>query len=502
ILLFQDAARIPFLNLMPTFFNIESTPSTSIITNILISLGGISALLLLGRLLIPSLFNLIIDLRLPELFMVTLFVVIFGIAFAAYSLGASLAMGAFIAGVTISDTDHAHHVNTELIPSRHLFNSIFFISIGMFIDLDFFYSNFFLIILFTSAIIILKGIIILAIFLFSKNPTSEGIMSAFGLAHIGEFSFILLKLSGINNLFSDYIYQMFLVTAVVSMFFIPLFFYLGEKFSSHSRFKKVIANGDEGSSKLRNHTIIAGFGVNGQNISRTLKLLGLPFNIIELNSATVKKFKKLGYPIQFGDLDRKENMISMGIKEAALLVIAISDMDAAKRAIKIAKDINKDIKIIVRSNYVAEVEPMHNLGADLVLSQDMETSLTFLFHILRYYNLPDHIIRLQTNILRKERYKFFTKNDFDNKWKISSFDDLEKDNEMFFIGSNSTLIDKVIDELEPVTSEKIKIIGIIRDDIVHTNNLNELPIKKFDTIIFYGNHMNIQNAINWFEKHN
>ena len=192
----------------------------------------------------------------------------------------------------------------------------------------------------------------------------------------------------------------------------------------------------------------------------------------------------------------------MGIQHASLLVIAISDIDASKRAIKIAKSINKDIKIIVRSNYLAQVEPMYKLGANLVLSQDMETSLTFLFHILKFYNLPDHIIRLQTNILRKEHYKFFTKNEFDDKWKISSFDDLEKDNEMFFISSNSKLIGKNINDMEPVESKLIKIIGIIKNDIVHTHNLNEIIIEQFDTLIFFGNHMNIQKAINWFEKQN
>ncbi len=127
--------------------------------------------------------------------MVSVFVIIFGIAFIAYGLGASLAMGAFIAGVALADTDHAHHVNTELIPSRHLFNSIFFISIGMFVDLPFFISNIIEITGITLAVILVKAIIILSIFYFSKHSQSEGIISAFGLAHIGEFSFILLKLS-------------------------------------------------------------------------------------------------------------------------------------------------------------------------------------------------------------------------------------------------------------------------------------------------------------------
>ncbi|MCB0753903.1 MAG: cation:proton antiporter, partial [Ignavibacteriae bacterium] len=467
ILLFQDAALIPFLILMPTVLNYSGTFSFSIITDILISLIVIGALLLLSRFLLPKLFNIISDLRLPELFMILLFVIIFGIAFAAYSLGASLAMGAFIAGVAISDTDHAHHVNTELIPSRHLFNSIFFISIGMFINLSFFISNIGVIFAITISLIVIKGLIIFSIFYFSKHSLSEGIISAFGLAHVGEFSFILLKLSQDSNLFSEYIYQIFLSSTVVSMFLIPILFYIGERIANKNKFKKIITIDEANSSSLKNHTIIAGFGVNGQNISRTLQLLGVPFNIIEANPMTVKKYKELKYPIYYGELDRKENLSQMGIDNAALLVIAISDIEATKRSIKIARSLNKKIKIVVRANYISQVEPMYKLGADLVLSQDMETSLTFLFHILRFYNLPDHVIRIQTNILRKGHYNFFTKNDLDEKWKVAELDKIEKDNEMFFIGKNSKLINQNLTELKPFIENSVNLMAVIRDDKIH-----------------------------------
>lgn len=502
ILLFQDASLIPFLIMMPSILSYTGTFSFTLIGDILISIVGILALLIVGRLVLPRLFDIIIERRLPELFMVSLFVLIFGVAFLAYSIGASLAMGAFIAGVILSDTNHAHHVNTELIPSRNLFNSIFFISIGMFINLNFFITNISYVILFTLAVVAIKCLIIIMIFVFSKHSTSESILTSFGLAHVGEFSFILLKLSENSGLFSEYYYQLLLSSAVLSMFFVPLLILAGEKIVESSKFKKAVDVPIEEKSRLKNHTIIAGFGVNGQNIARTLKLLGVPFNIIELNPVTVKKYKSLGYPIYYGDLDRVENLKSMGIFDASLLIIAISDIDATQRAVKLARSINCDVKIVVRSNYLGQVENMYKLGADLVISQDMETSLAFLFHILKFYNLPDHIIRVQTNILRKEHYQFFTKNEFGDKWKITSFDNLQKDNEMFFISSSSNIIGCKIDELEPVNKKLVKIIGVIRNDVVHADNLDEIMLDKFDTIIFFGNHINIQKAIHWFEDNN
>ncbi|MBK7106787.1 MAG: cation:proton antiporter [Ignavibacteriae bacterium] len=502
ILLFQDAALIPFLILLPALTT-TSEFSTSIIYNILISIGSITILLIASKFFIPKLFNLILNLRLAELFIVTIFVIIFGISFAAYKLGASLAMGAFIAGLSISDTEHAHHVNTELIPSRNLFNSIFFISIGMFVDISFFKNNFIEIIASMSVLILIKGIILLAIFYFLKNTISNGIITALSLAHIGEFSFILLRLSNQNNLFSDYIYQLLISASVLSMFFIPLLIKIGDNLSSKSNLKTKLNDSDKTENiKLKNHTIIAGFGVNGKNISNVLKLIGIPFIIIEANPKTVRKYRKLNYPIYFGELDRKENLDSMGIINAALLVIAISDIEATQRAIKIAKSINPNIKLIVRANYVTQVEEMYKLGADLVISQDLETSLVFLNHILDYYNLPRNITRLQTNLLKKEHYKFFTSHNKNYEWNIFESDIIQKDNEMFFISSSSKLISKNILEFEPVKNDVIKIIGIVRDNKIVADNLEFEKVQKFDTLILSGNHRNLETALNWFEANN
>jgi Trk K+ transport system NAD-binding subunit len=121
---------------------------------------------------------------------------------------------------------------------------------------------------------------------------------------------------------------------------------------------------------------------------------------------------------------------------------------------------------------------------------------------LKFYNLPDHITRVQTNILRKEHYKFFTKTDIDRNWKIAAFDELEKDNEMFFISSNSRLINKTVLELNPIKENVVKFIGIIRNDIIYSSDLDNIALQQFDTIILFGNHKNIQSALNWLEENN
>ncbi len=217
---------------------------------------------------------------------------------------------------------------------------------------------------------------------------------------------------------------------------------------------------------------------------------------------TVKKYQSLDEPIFYGNFDRMENMKFIGITEASLLIIAISDMDATRRSISLARKLNPSIKIIVRANFINQVEQMYNLGADLVLAQDMETSLIFIHHILKYYKMPDHISRIQTNLLRKEHYSFFLKEEIRDAWKIALFDFIEQDNELFFISPHSQYVSMKISQLKPYEYEDMNFIGVIRKNQVLTKSIAELVIEKFDTIILSGNHKQVSEALTWMENNN
>lgn len=501
ILLFQDAALIPFLIILPPIFRFNEALSAQVFIKIAISIAGVGFVFILSRILVPKIFSIILKVRIPELLMVSVFVFLFGTALVTYKLGASLAIGAFIAGIAISDSDYAHQVNTEIVPSRHIFNSIFFISIGMFIDISFLFAHLGEVIVITIIIIAIKSIIILFIFIISGHSLNEGFITAFGLAHIGEFSFVLLKVSQQHNLFSPDLYQLLLSAAVLSMFSIPFALKLGKKISRYEFFKKKVSAAVQAPT-LKNHAIIAGFGLNGRNIARVLKLLEIPYSILDINPVTVKKYKSHGEPIHYGDIDREDNLKTIGISRASLLIIAVSDMDASMRAIKLAKKLNPGLRVVVRSNFLSQVDKMYKLGADLVLSQDMETSLVFIHHILKFYQIPDHVARIQTNLLRKEHYRFFVKEELREAWKIALLDCIQQDNEMFFISPFSKHVSKKIGELEPFHYEDMKIIGVIRQNTILSRSLEDLLIEKYDSIIFSGNHKKVYQALNWMEENN
>ncbi len=501
ILLFQDAIIIPALILLPLISQFREAQTSPIVTKILLAFGSVILVFIISKTVLPNIFKLIFKVRLPDLLLVTVFVFLFGLTILAHQLGLSMAMGAFIVGIAISDSDYAHQINTEIIPFRHIFNSIFFISIGMFVNVSFLLSHFTQVLSITIIIIAIKFVIILAIFVVTKHPLNTGVMTAFGLAHIGEFSFILLRVAQENTLFDQDIHQILLSSAILSMFSIPLALNIGKKISGLERLKKGLQISAQ-SKPLTNHTIIAGFGVNGQNIAKILKLLDFPYTIIEMNPATVNKYKSLGESIHFGNIDREQNMKLIGIAKATLLVIAINDMEATERTVKLARKLNSSLRIIVRVNFITQVETMYRLGADLVLSQDMETSLLFIHHILKFYHMPDHIARIQTNLLRKKHYQFFYKQETREEWKIAITDNIEQDNELFFISPHSRFVDKKLESLDPFHYDGTEIIGVIRKTEVLSKPLGNLIIEKYDTIIFSGNHQKVFEAMTWMEENN
>jgi CPA2 family monovalent cation:H+ antiporter-2 len=501
ILLFQDAIVVPAMLFVPFIGSFQETRSTLIITNILVSFGGVILIFVASKMLLPRIFNVILKVKIPELLTVSAFVFLFGVTMVAHQFDISLAIGAFIVGIAMSESEYTHQINVDVIPSKYLFNSIFFISIGMFVDISFLFTHLIEIVVVTIIIITLKISVILLIFIISRHPLNIGFLTAFSLAHIGEFSFILLKIVQKNAVLSQDIYQVLLSSAILSMFSIPFAIKIGKKISRHDKLKKELHITDQPKQK-KHHTIIAGFGINGQNIARILKLLDISYAIVEMNHATVKKYKTAGEPIYYGNIDRKENMKFIGISSAALLVIAINDMDAAGRAITLARNLNHSLKIIVRANFLTQVDTLYAFGADLVLAQDMETSLVFIYHILKFYNMPDHISRIQTNLLRKEHYRFFFKKEARAAWKIAIAEFIEQDNELFFISPYSKHVSKKINDLHPFHDPDVKIIGVIRQNKILTQSLPNLILGKYDTIIFSGSHKNVFQAMTWMEENN
>ncbi|MFZ1281108.1 MAG: cation:proton antiporter, partial [Ignavibacteriaceae bacterium] len=497
ILIFQDLAIVPMFLLLPLLSGFGELSGGEVAVKILIAFGVLAGLLLLARFLMPLIVYQLANIRMREAFTIGVILLLLGTAYITHSFGLSFALGAFIAGLILSESDYNHQIVSDIIPFRDSFNSIFFVSIGLLLNIQFVLENVFLIGGLTLGILIVKTIVIVAIVYFMKYPLRIGILAGLGLAQIGEFSFVLAQ-AGLNfKLFSGDYYNGFLASTIFSMILTPLIIklspFIAGKTSALEKDKKHSENYLE---NLHAHVIIAGFGLNGSNLARVLKETGIKYVVTELNPDTVKKEKAKGEKIIYGDISKEEVLKAVKIDKANIIVYAISDPAVTKMSLKLVKKLNPHIYALVRTRYVNEIDELKKLGADDVIPEEFETALQIFRKVLERYHIPLNVIMKQTTILREESYSFLRKEGMD----ISSFTHLDEIlaqglTETYYVNDDNVHINKNLSEINLRALTEATIIAIVRDGKTISNPSAKEIIKAADTLVIYGTHLSVDQAI-------
>lgn len=412
ILIFQDLCIVPLMLLTP-----------------LLAGGGdgIQGMLLIGakaaavvlaahygaRFFVPWIFKQVVRVRSRELFILTIIFIVLGTAWLTAVAGLSLALGAFIAGLAISESEYSHQALSDIIPFREAFMSLFFISVGMLLDPAVVARHPLLILSLVGTILIIKTLITTGAAMLLGVPMRIAIIAALSLAQIGEFSFVLSQAGVKYGLLTPDLYQIFLAASIATMGLTPACLkYAGPisdyfvRILPHDWTKgKGTLSSNEKQVSLNDHVIIVGYGVNGKNLARALNKLQIQHIVIETNPFTVKKEAKKGLHIQFGDASKPEILEHAHIDKARGMVIAISDAATSRRVASLARKLNPSIHIIVRTRYILEVEPLYRLGVNEVVPEEFETSVEILSRVLRNYLVPhDDIERCITEI-RSDGYE-------------------------------------------------------------------------------------------------
>ena len=359
--------------------------------------GAVAIIILLAKFLMPKILYQLARLRMREVFTIGVVLLLLGTAYLTHSLGLSFALGAFIAGLILSESDFSHQVVSEVLPFKDLFNSIFFISIGLLLDIHFLLTYPLILIGIAAGIILLKSFIVIGIVKLMRYPLRIAILTGFGLAQIGEFSFILSQ-AGLNyNLISNEYYNAFLASSIFTMLLTPFIFQLspviGRTFGTLEPVKIKEPKG------LSNHVIVAGFGLNGRNLARVLKETGINYIVIEMNPETVKKEKAKGENIIYGDITKEQILNQANIKNANTIVFAISDPASLRRGLNLVKKINPSIYSIVRTRFASDIDDLLNLGADEAIPEEFETSIQIFSIVLKRFHVPLNVIMQQVNLL-------------------------------------------------------------------------------------------------------
>ncbi len=420
VLLFQDLCVVPMMLVLPVLAGVKPAMASGVARVLLESGAILLGVIFISRYIVPQFLAWVARTRNRELFLLLVLLLCIGTAATAGRLGLSAALGAFLGGLLLSKSDYGMQALADILPFRDIFNSIFFMSIGMMLNVDILFTDTGKVALVTIAILAGKILIGTGLAYLLGFPPRPALLSGIALAQVGEFAFVLAQAGQKLDLMPAAAFQPFLAASVVTMAVTPVMIAFAprmalrvERVAGRSpaawirRRSRVEAGGaaDAGIERLRDHVVIVGYGLNGRNLARLLKGEKLAYLILDLNARAVAKAREAGEPILFGDVTSEYVVRHLGLQSARSVVISISDPQAERRAVQLIRGIAPKVHIIVRTRYVSEVDPLHRLGADEVVPEEFETSIEIGARTLACFGTPLHQIRARLEQLRANSYR-------------------------------------------------------------------------------------------------
>ncbi len=499
ILLVQDLCFVPMILLVRLLATPGSTAWSTVALVLIKAVVAILVILLIARLLVPVLLRHIVQLGSRELFTATMVFLCLGSAWAASQLGLSLAIGALIAGLVISDSEYSHQAVADVLPFRDAFNSIFFISMGMLLRPDFVLSHAGGLVAAAAAIIAFKAVIVVAVVLPFYHSLRIATGAALALAAVGELSFVLAQFALGAGLLSSLHYEWFIAAAIMTMMAAPFLIRAAPALSA--RLTAAVgwreAEEDAGRGKgSRTHVVIVGYGLNGENLAHVLRQTGLSYTILELSPDRVADAQRRDEPVTYGDATRTDVLKAAGVAHAHVVVIAISDPAATRRIVAIARQLNPEAPVIVRTRYVSEIDDLQRLGATEVVPEEFETSVQIFARVLRRLRVPRNVITVQVQLIRQKEYSLLRGVELPQQ-TLSQLDQILAATltETFLLPETSPAVGVSIRDLRLRRETGVTIIAIVRNGKPLTNPPPETVLEANDVVVLVGSHAQLDQAL-------
>ncbi|WP_029034845.1 monovalent cation:proton antiporter family protein [Salinimicrobium terrae] len=501
ILIFQDLIVVPMMLVTP----IMAGTSTNVLHEVLFLIlksALVLALTYIGaKYIVPRGMHLIARSRSKELFLLATITLCFTVAFITAAAGLSLAFGAFLAGLIISESDYSHQATSTILPFRELFISFFFISIGMLLDLDFFMKNGWMILLMVLIVFIVKGGLVSLTAAVLKYPLRTVLLTGMALFQVGEFAFILSRIGIENGLLSPQMNQYFLSVSVFTMLLTPFIFLFSGK-SVNFILKRVSpgsarvemhgevslkGDGDEGPE---DHLLIIGYGINGTNLARAAKYADIPYMILELNAQVVKEEKAKGEPIIYGDAVQEHMLEAVNVQKARVVVVAISDPRATKAIVSNIRHISPSVHIVVRTRYVKEIETLLSLGADEVIPEEFETSIEIFSRVLTNFLVPIDELETLIDSVRADNYQVFQSRKRLPTFSSSTIPDF-KISCIRVMTESGSVVGKTIEEIDVRKNFGVNVLAVSRKGEMIKTILPNVKLLREDLVFVSGDQEHI-----------
>ncbi|MHC3930916.1 monovalent cation:proton antiporter-2 (CPA2) family protein [Wolbachia endosymbiont of Rhagoletis indifferens] len=379
VLLMQDFAVVPLIVLVPLLTgNSEHSLISSLEGSLVQAAIALVLIFITGRLLLRPLFSVIAKMESNEIFISTTLLIVLGAAFITEQFHLSLALGAFVAGLLVAETEYRHSVEHAVLPFKDLFLGLFFMTVGMSINTELLLNKLPLITLLSIILIVLKTSIIYILCRFFGFKSAPAIQAGLLLSQGGEFAFILFRLADELNVLPSEIAQVLMMVTTVTMAFTPLLSGLGDWIANSFSTEKTILD-DEAvetdTQDLYNHVIVAGFGRVGYMVTKMLTAEHLSYVVVDIQSKIVKEGKSDSFPIYLGDVTRCEILKSVGIERAQALVISIKNEVTIKKVVSLVAANFPHVNIVIRLPDLSNVEVYRDLGASKIIPETSEIGL-------------------------------------------------------------------------------------------------------------------------------
>ena len=411
VLVFQDLAIVPFLLAIPFLAGDGEGSTRELAVSVLRMLAALALVLFIVRFGVPRILNFVAKGRSPDLFSLLALLIVLGSAFLAEELGLTLAVGAFLAGVAATSSPYAQQLFSEVVPLRGVILGVFFTAIGMLFEPQALIDHAPLVLLYLVVTLVLKtGVIAAASTLFLGHSLRVALLAGLALSQTGEFTFVLAEAASRAGLLGEPYYQVVLSGSILSLLASPFVMRAAPRIadaaarwtdSKGAEFESL----PEADADLQSQRVVViGYGPAGQTLTRLLRTIEIPYVIIDNNPRAVERAQPHEANIFFGDATRPVLLSRLGVPEARLVVVAISDALATRRIVTRLRVLAPDTPVLARTRYVREVDPLETAGASSVVAEEFEASIELVARTLELFEVPPGPVARFTQALRDEGY--------------------------------------------------------------------------------------------------
>lgn len=409
-LLFQDLAVVPFLIVLPALAGAADDLAHTIALAAAEAAGVLALMVFFGQKLMRRWFDAVAQRKSSELFMLSVLLVVVGLSWLTSAFGLSLALGAFVGGMLISETPYRHQVEGDIKPFRDVLLGLFFVTVGMMLDIGYVFRHWSSVLSAVALLVLAKGCVVMLLTRVSRNTLEVSLRTSAQLAQGGEFGLVLLSLASDSHLLSIDVFQVTMAAILLSMFVAPLLIARmaswGRRLSvgEFAHRAEVIHEVAVRSMDVRDHVILCGFGRTGQSLARFLEREQIPFIALDVDAARIQQAQEAGENVVFGNADRREVLIAAGIRRARAVVVTYGDQPSSEKALHAITALRPGLPVIVRAQDDSQIERLKSLGASEVVPEVLEGGLMLATQMLAQLGVPLERAMEQVRVLRAERY--------------------------------------------------------------------------------------------------